>query len=178
MRPLSGCSKPAMIRSRVVLPDPDGPSRAVSSPSFRDRLTLSTATKSLNRLLTRSISILMGVSSLAVSRRVLALIQPLDKTLDGNGDQRQAGQQRRNRKRCREHVLVVEHLNVQRHGVGLPPNAAGYHRHRTELTQGPGITENHAVDQPPFDVGQGNVPEGFPATGAQGQRCLLFFLAL
>src|SRR5690554_1551084 len=167
-----------MIRSSVVLPDPDGPNNAVSSPSFRERLTSSTATKSLKRLLTRSISILMGVSSLAVSRRMLALIQPFDKTFDGNGDQREAGQQRRDRKRCREHVLVVEHFNVQRHGVGLPPNAAGYHRHRTELAQGPGVTENHAVDQPLFDIGQSDVPEGLPATGTKGQRCLLFLLAL
>src|SRR5690554_3447440 len=167
-----------MIRSSVVLPDPDGPNNAVSSPSFRERLTSSTATKSLKRLLTRSISILMGVSSLAVSRRMLALIQPFDKTFDGNGDQREAGQQRRDRKRCREHIFVVEHFYVQRHGVGLSPNTAGYHRHGAKLTQSAGVTENHAIDQPPFDVRQGDVPEGFPATGTQGQRCLLFFLAL
>src|SRR3954468_2319743 len=46
MRPASGCSNPAIIRSVVVLPDPDGPSSVKNSPAPTVRSTLSTATTS------------------------------------------------------------------------------------------------------------------------------------
>src|SRR5919112_529142 len=41
--PLVGCSRPAIVRSSVVLPQPDGPSRTRYSPSSVARLTLSIA---------------------------------------------------------------------------------------------------------------------------------------
>src|SRR5690606_2576447 len=41
--PSSGCSKPAIMRRVVVLPQPEGPSRAKNSPSAMSRLTPSTA---------------------------------------------------------------------------------------------------------------------------------------
>ena len=44
MRPSSGVSSPATMRRSVVLPQPEGPSRAKNSPSSMDRDTLSTAT--------------------------------------------------------------------------------------------------------------------------------------
>src|SRR2546428_996527 len=46
MRPSSGRSKPAMSRSVVVLPEPDGPSRVKNSPPGISRSTRSTATTS------------------------------------------------------------------------------------------------------------------------------------
>src|SRR5215218_2458291 len=46
IRPVSGCSKPAIIRRVVVFPDPDGPSRVKNSPSPTCRSTPSTATTS------------------------------------------------------------------------------------------------------------------------------------
>src|ERR1043165_2875597 len=51
--PLLGCSKPAIIRSVVVLPHPDGPSMEKNSPPGICRLMPSTAVTSLNSL-TRS----------------------------------------------------------------------------------------------------------------------------
>src|SRR5207244_8540272 len=45
-RPVSGRSKPAMIRSVVVLPEPEGPSSVKNSPSPTVRSTSSTATTS------------------------------------------------------------------------------------------------------------------------------------
>src|SRR5690242_459491 len=45
-RPWSGCSKPAMIRSVVVLPEPEGPSMVKNSPAVTCKSTLSTATTS------------------------------------------------------------------------------------------------------------------------------------
>src|SRR6266581_3718728 len=49
--PELGRSRPAIIRSRVVLPHPDGPSSTKNSPARMDRSTPSTAWKSPNRLL-------------------------------------------------------------------------------------------------------------------------------
>ena len=44
--PVSGSSNPAMARSRVDLPDPLGPSSAVSEPAGTTKSMLSSATKS------------------------------------------------------------------------------------------------------------------------------------
>ena len=48
--PVSGCSKPAMLRSRVVLPHPLGPSSAKNSFGRMSMLTSSTASVSPKRL--------------------------------------------------------------------------------------------------------------------------------
>ena len=48
--PGSGCSRPAMIRSKVVLPEPEGPNRATSSPLATVRLTSRRAVNSPNDL--------------------------------------------------------------------------------------------------------------------------------
>src|ERR671932_790407 len=45
-RPSSGCSNPAITRSVVVLPEPDGPSSVKNSPSPTASETPSTATTS------------------------------------------------------------------------------------------------------------------------------------
>ena len=62
-----------------------------------------------------------------------------------------------------EVVLVVEDLDVQRHGVGLAADVAGDDRHRAELAHGAGVAEDHAVEQAPLDVGQRHAPERLPA---------------
>ena len=56
MRPPSGRSKPAIIRSSVVLPQPEGPSSVKNSPASMARLTSSTAVKSPKRRVTSWIS--------------------------------------------------------------------------------------------------------------------------
>ena len=53
-RPASGVSKPASRRSSVVLPQPEPPSSANSSPRSMTRSTLSTAVIAPKRLLTPS----------------------------------------------------------------------------------------------------------------------------
>ena len=53
IRPAVGCSKPAISRSVVVLPQPDGPSREKNSPLSTDRSMPSTAT-SVNRLVSET----------------------------------------------------------------------------------------------------------------------------
>src|SRR5207249_9319981 len=61
--PVSGTSRPAMIRRSVVLPEPEGPSRASSAPLGTSRLRLSSARKSSKRLLTVTTLMLMRVGA-------------------------------------------------------------------------------------------------------------------
>jgi len=52
--PSSGVSKPAMMRSKVVLPQPEGPRREKNSPFLISKLTSLSALKSPNAFDTRS----------------------------------------------------------------------------------------------------------------------------
>src|SRR5262245_1849357 len=51
-RPVSGSSNPAIMRSEVVLPQPDGPSSEKNSPRATSMVTLSTAATLPKRLVT------------------------------------------------------------------------------------------------------------------------------
>src|ERR1700683_2964090 len=90
-RPPSSGSSPASIRSAVVLPDPDGPTRTMNSPSLISRSRALTAggvslayTRLADSYLTRAIG---GVQSLSRSHRQAAdqraLGDPADED-DGN----------------------------------------------------------------------------------------------
>src|ERR1700738_4710418 len=83
--PPSGSSRPAMMRSRLVLPEPDGPSSATSSPVGTVMLTSVTARKNPNYFVTLRTSIDM---------RALRRNSPLQPGLD---DQGQDGEQREQR---------------------------------------------------------------------------------
>src|SRR6478609_3219547 len=147
--PASGHSSPAMMRSSVVLPDPDGPSSARSSPVSTVRVTSSTATKSAKRLSMLRSSMLMGPA--------------FDELLETQRDEREHGQQRCAGERGGELVLVVEDLDVQREGVGRAADVTGHHGHGAELAHRPCVAENDAVEQAPLDVGQRDAPERLPA---------------
>ena len=54
MRPESGRSKPPSIRSKVVLPQPDGPRREKNSPFLMENETSSTAVSAPKRFVTWS----------------------------------------------------------------------------------------------------------------------------
>src|SRR3954469_14258744 len=114
-----------MIRNSVVLPDPDGPSSATSSPVSTRRSTLSSALKAPNCLTILRTSI------------VTALLSFHDLTFENRlGDQRdqsQQGQQGSDRKRPDRLIFVVENLDQQRHGIGLAPNVARDHGYRAEF---------------------------------------------
>src|ERR1700746_2706509 len=73
MRPESGVSSPANRRSKVLLPQPEPPSRANSSPRAISRSTLSTATTAPKRLVAPSIltmgSVNVACSSAGLDRR-------------------------------------------------------------------------------------------------------------
>src|ERR1700748_1139970 len=69
MRPEEGSSSPAIIRSVVVLPQPDGPSRQKNSPSPTVKVESSTAVKSANSLRTGG----TRISAIAALRSVRKL---------------------------------------------------------------------------------------------------------
>ena len=60
--PLSGTSRPAMMRSRVVLPEPEGPSSATSSPAGMSMFRLSQTTVLPKRLFRLRTSMLIPIS--------------------------------------------------------------------------------------------------------------------
>ena len=64
MVPPSGTSRPAITRSSVDLPEPDGPSSAVSLPSGASNETSSRAAKSPKFLETDSTAIMIRFSGL------------------------------------------------------------------------------------------------------------------
>src|SRR5262245_39650437 len=63
--PESGSSSPAMVRNSVVLPEPDGPRRATSSPGATVSDTSSSAAMPTYRLLTLTTRTCMSLRSVA-----------------------------------------------------------------------------------------------------------------
>ena len=53
-----------------------------------------------------------------------------------------------------------------------------YYADRAEFAHRAGVGEDDAVEQRPFDVGQGNAPKHLPAACAENQRGLFFAVAL
>jgi len=64
-------------------------------------------------------------------------------------------------------VIVVEQLDVQRHGVGDAPDMSRHHRHRAELAQGARVAQQHTIQQSPLNIGQGDAQEGGKTGGAR-----------
>src|SRR5690606_7163439 len=98
--PAVGVSSPAIMRSEVVLPQPEGPSRHTNSPSPISKLTLPTAVKSPKRLVTFSNSTDAMRLSLDAAEEAEAEL-PADEEIkrhDGQRiDERIGGQERHHR---------------------------------------------------------------------------------
>jgi hypothetical protein len=113
-----------MMRSSVVLPQPEGPSSATSSPVGKSSDTSSSAATKLPKRLW----MLRTWMLMAVLREGSVIVQlrgaVLDPGLDAQGDQRQQRQQRGHREGGGELVFVVEDLDVQRQRVGLAADVA------------------------------------------------------
>src|SRR5882724_273319 len=119
-----------------------------------------------------------ALPELAAGGGDLGGVAPLERRLGGEGDQGQQRQQRGDGEGGDEVVLVVEDLDVQRHGVGLAADVAGDHGDGAELAHRARVAQQHAVEQAPADVGQGHPPEDLPAAGAQHDRRLLVLAPL
>src|SRR5687768_18541640 len=99
-----------MMRSNVVLPEPDGPSRATSSPESTRKLTSRSATKS-PKLRVRFLT-------------SMPMYSPFYDGLQDQRDDRQECQERRHGECRLEHVFVVKHFDLQRQCVRLAANLA------------------------------------------------------
>ena len=98
--------------------------------------------------------------------------------LEHEGDEGEDGEQRRAGEGGARLVFVVEHLDVQRQGVGLATDVAGDDRYGTEFAHRAGVAQQHAVQQPPLDVGQGDAAEDLPAARPEGHPHFLLVAAL
>src|SRR3989442_14129964 len=83
--PSSGMSRPAMMRSNVVLPQPDGPSSEKNSPLRIETLTRSSASTSPNLRVRFSTSI-AGVSIATASGEDNKTARSSDRIFDGDRD--------------------------------------------------------------------------------------------
>ena len=170
-----------MMRRSVVLPEPDGPSNATSSPEgiFRaDIVERGKLPEFLRDMFRFDAHAICPSPFQRRGFRQLTPRSPFDNSLDQQGGQSQQGQQGRHRECGRELVFVVKNFDVQRHGIGASANMAGDHRHRAELAHGAGIAQDHAIEQSPFDVGQAHAEKSLPAAGAESQRGFFFLLPL
>src|SRR5262249_53340280 len=127
--PSSAVSSPAMMRSSVVLPEPEGPSSATKAPSATSRLMPFSAELVPNVL--TIFSMVMVISMSGRGQRVA--VAPFEKRLGTERHQRQHGQQRGDGKGAHIIIFVVQHLDVQRHGVREAADMPRHHRHRTEF---------------------------------------------
>src|ERR1700689_5426765 len=121
--PRSGRSRPAITRSKVVLPEPEGPSSASNSPGCTDKFTPSSATVSPKRLFRFLIS--MPLMSGRAGRTDFALVAPFEQPLYHQGDQGEQRQERCEREGRDDIVVLVQRFDLQRHGHGGAADMAG-----------------------------------------------------
>src|SRR4026209_2976 len=176
--PEVGNSSPAISLRSVVLPDPDGPSSATSSPERISSDTPCSAGNRSNALTRFTIRRSIGPSRMALAGRKLGAEAPFEQRFHDERDQGQHGKQRGDGKSGGEGILIVEDFDMQRHGVGHPSDVARNHRDRPELAHRPGIAQKHAIKQAPFDVWQGYEQKGLESRRAERQRHLLLARAL
>src|SRR5204863_5508811 len=127
MRPDVGNSRPAIIRSVVVLPQPDGPSRQKKSPSGMVKVDSRTAAKSPNAL-----------CSLSTWISAIALLREL-------GDD---GEEHRPRESGDERIRVERHRErLQEHDDACRDDGGGDRFHRA-ATQEPWPARGHFLTAP------------------------------
>src|SRR5690606_33243399 len=123
----------AIRRKSVVLPEPEGPSSAISSPPWMSSETSWRAAKRSNSLRTlvrrssMSVSPVRGGFSMTGASGVVAVIDTLQNRLQQQRHQRQQRQQRGDGEGGDEVVFIVKDFDMQRHGYGLAAQAAGNH---------------------------------------------------
>src|SRR3989304_6945645 len=120
--PSVGTSRPASMRSNVVLPQPDGPSSAKNSPGMMSRLTLSTATAEPHRFeMLRKL--MMGLTSasamsLANAWSMVPLPFPLPAALHHHHQDHQHDRQQYQHRRCgidfRRHREAEHRIDLDR----------------------------------------------------------------
>src|SRR6188508_2080511 len=139
--PSSGSSRPAITRRSVDFPLPLGPRSAVSEPPAIATDTLSRATKSPKRLVTRRTAIDTG--------RLLS-----EEVHEEERHEREHCEHDRRRIGTDEVEGLKTVVHVQRERLRLSDEVSGHDRHGSELAQAARCREHHAVRDPPPDRGQ------------------------
>ena len=165
MRPSSGVSKPASMRSSVVLPQPDGPSSAKNSFSRMSSETPSTAATGPKRLVTLSMARSVRGVAHGVER---SAVEALRETQRGDADRHDDGRQRVDLRRDAEADHRVD-LHRQR-GRGAP--GAGGEEGDDELVDREREGEQRAGDDGRQDHRQRDAAEGGERRGAEIGRGL------
>src|SRR5690242_12478852 len=156
--PSSPISSPAMMRSSVVLPEPEGPSSARSSPGRTSSVTPSSAIVFPKRLLRPAMTIDTGPSRPGLNGASMAELlseTPFEQAPDAERHEREEGQQRGDSKRADGIVILIEREHLERHGHGEAADLTRYHRDGTELSHRARIAQQHAINQRPADIRQG-----------------------
>src|SRR5438067_5980546 len=156
--PLAGTSRPARMRRSVVLPDPDGPSKATNSPSSMVSDTSPSAGYAEKLLETCSTRI-----DTSVLRGELIAVAPLERGLEREGDDGEEGEKRSNGEGGDKVVVIVKSLNLKRHGVGLAADVTRNDADCSKLPHRASVAQQHAVKESEADVGERDSPEGLPA---------------
>src|ERR1019366_1446678 len=158
-------SRPAMIRSSVDLPEPEGPNSAVSEPWGTSSVT-SSKTRSRPKYLVTPLSEILITFPFTVARHAQ----------DEQQDNRRHGQQHG----ADEALVVIEVVevgaDVERQGLGHQRDIARDDQHRPVLTDDAGQGERHAVGSGPRDRTQGYREENSQRTGPQRGRRLLLMI--
>ena len=102
---------------------------------------------------------------------------PLDHALYDERDYGEQREQGGHGKCSDERILVVEDFDMQGHCRRQAPDVPGHDRDGPELAHGPGVAEDHAVDQSPADLWQGDPDEGHQPAGAEGDGGFLLVVA-
>src|SRR5438067_11376644 len=133
--PASGTSRPARMRSRVVLPEPEGPRSATNSRSSivsETPLSAGYAEKLFETCSTR-----MPIS---VLRGELVAVLPLERGLERERDKGEKSKDRCNGKGGDKIIVIVKCLDLKRHGVGFAADVTRNDAYRRELADRPRIT--------------------------------------
>src|SRR6185295_10171212 len=155
--PSVGTSKPASIRSSVVLPQPDGPSSAKNSPSSMSRWASSTAVTEPPKRFEMCWMEMMGLP-LSMTDLLLAgtRLEPHADRRDGQGDQDQHG-------RCGvhfgRHALPDHRVDFDWEGGGCRTRNE---ERDEEVVERQGEGQQAACNHTRHHVGQRNIEEGLP----------------
>ena len=158
-----------MMRSRVDLPPPLGPSSAVSWPVGMLTVTSSRATKSPKRLPTPETSMLMTFWSSGADRSP----SWADDGHDDDAGHRDERQQEGGGVGAALVEVEVLLLDDEGGGAGLAEHVARHDLDRAELAERAGQAQHDAVDDAPLDGRQRDAPEGLPRVGAEAAGRLL-----
>src|SRR4029079_4020797 len=138
--PASGTSSPARILSRVVLPEPEGPSSATNSPSRTVSDTSPSAGYAEKLFETRSTRI-----DMSVDRSEFLAVSPLERGFEREGDEGEKSKERRDGKGGDKVIVIVKCLDLKRHGVGLAADVTGNDADCPKLPHRPSVAQQHAV---------------------------------